>query len=220
MQMTTYGLRDELYFCVANGRLVFLDLVADRYFCVHYDTEDAFLRLTHGGRHTAGNEDALSPLLSNGLLLRGKGRPIRSVTIEPGSRSFRPDRDDAISRLDFIDGIIAQVWAAQRLKTLSLQRVLTQVRQRKAKRPIKTQPPTAPTLNAFLLTRRVIKTRDRCLRWSVAMVDYLARRGSYPELILGVRMSPFFAHAWVQEGDDILNDDVDHVSQYTPILVI
>jgi hypothetical protein len=52
------------------------------------------------------------------------------------------------------------------------------------------------------------------------MVRYLRRHQYFPDLVLGVRMMPFAAHAWVQDGDTVLNDTVDYVSAYTPILVV
>jgi hypothetical protein len=42
----------------------------------------------------------------------------------------------------------------------------------------------------------------------------------YPSLVLGVRINPFAAHAWVQIGDRVLVGDYDQVRLFTPILVV
>ena len=39
-------------------------------------------------------------------------------------------------------------------------------------------------------------------------------------LVIGVTASPFGAHAWVQIGDVVLNDSVDRVRRFVPILTI
>jgi hypothetical protein len=45
------------------------------------------------------------------------------------------------------------------------------------------------------------------------------RRGIEVNLVVGVAI-PFAAHCWVQHADMVLNDSVDIVSRYEPILVI
>jgi hypothetical protein len=35
-----------------------------------------------------------------------------------------------------------------------------------------------------------------------------------------VKASPFGAHCWLQEGDLILNDSVERVGAYTPIMIV
>ncbi|ESQ84210.1 hypothetical protein AEAC466_10725 [Asticcacaulis sp. AC466] len=75
-------------------------------------------------------------------------------------------------------------------------------------------------IERYLASRRFISAQNECLRWSIAMVRYLRAYGYYPNLVLGVRMMPFGAHAWVQDGDTVLNDTVEQVSAYTPILVV
>jgi hypothetical protein len=54
----------------------------------------------------------------------------------------------------------------------------------------------------------------------LALVDFLAYLHFYPDLVIGVRLAPFSFHAWVQFGDIVLNDEVDTVRPYTPILVV
>ena len=55
---------------------------------------------------------------------------------------------------------------------------------------------------------------------SLALLDFLARRGVFADLVLGVKLNPFGAHSWVQTGPVVLNDAVDHVNAHTPILVV
>lgn len=48
----------------------------------------------------------------------------------------------------------------------------------------------------------------------------LSRRRTTASLVIGVKVSPFGAHAWVQDGEVVLNDFVDVARIYTPILVV
>ncbi|HWU49222.1 MAG TPA: lasso peptide biosynthesis B2 protein [Asticcacaulis sp.] len=76
------------------------------------------------------------------------------------------------------------------------------------------------TLAAYLASRRWLRTQDQCLSWSIALVDVLAAHDWFPDLVLGVKMRPFGAHAWVAWEGEVLNDLPDLVRAYTPILVV
>jgi hypothetical protein len=41
-----------------------------------------------------------------------------------------------------------------------------------------------------------------------------------PELVLGIRLQPFSAHCWVQHGEFLINDTLDRVRTYAPVLVV
>ncbi|MDY0749100.1 lasso peptide biosynthesis B2 protein [Paucibacter sp. R3-3] len=69
-------------------------------------------------------------------------------------------------------------------------------------------------LRPYLLT-----ARERCLFDSMSMLEFLAAEGLFPHLIIGVKTAPFGAHAWVQCGPMVLNDQHARVRQFRPILV-
>jgi Transglutaminase-like superfamily len=56
-----------------------------------------------------------------------------------------------------------------------------------------------------------------CLLDSIATHDFLSRYGLSSSLVVGVRTSPFAAHAWVQIGSCVVNDRSDLVRGYQPI---
>jgi hypothetical protein len=59
-----------------------------------------------------------------------------------------------------------------------------------------------------------------CLFDSLALIHFLAQYGLYPDWVFGVSADPFEAHCWVQAGQVVLNDTVERVSAFTPILTI
>ncbi|NJO12382.1 MAG: lasso peptide biosynthesis B2 protein [Gammaproteobacteria bacterium] len=66
----------------------------------------------------------------------------------------------------------------------------------------------------------LFSSRDHCLLDCLVCIEFLATRGYYPAWVFGVRTAPFQAHCWVQLGGLVLNDTVEHVRGFTPILVV
>jgi len=62
--------------------------------------------------------------------------------------------------------------------------------------------------------------REECMLDSLALVTFLATEGLTPHWVVGVKTNPFGAHAWVQSGNTVLNDQHGHVRQFRPILVV
>ncbi|MCC5617900.1 lasso peptide biosynthesis B2 protein [Nostoc sp. CHAB 5836] len=78
-----------------------------------------------------------------------------------------------------------------------------------------------PALVAYDALRPFVFTaRDECLLDSLALLHFLSHEGLAPRWVLGVRTGPFAAHAWVQEGQTVLNDQHEYVRQFRPILVV
>jgi hypothetical protein len=57
-----------------------------------------------------------------------------------------------------------------------------------------------------------------CLFDSLALLEFLASYGSFPRVVFGVVADPFQAHCWLQEGNVVLDDDLERVGRYKPIL--
>jgi hypothetical protein len=76
-------------------------------------------------------------------------------------------------------------------------------------------------LQSFFRLRIWFYTAYRhCLVDSLILSVYLTRRMVPCTLVIGVSTRPFAAHAWVQIGDCVLNDTVEHVLTFTPILAV
>ncbi|SMF60995.1 lasso peptide biosynthesis B2 protein [Allosphingosinicella indica] len=71
---------------------------------------------------------------------------------------------------------------------------------------------------AYRDVRRLIPLPPICLADSLAMRRWLARRGIAVALVFGVKLSPFAAHCWLQAGSRVVNDSLDNVRPFTPIL--
>jgi hypothetical protein len=65
---------------------------------------------------------------------------------------------------------------------------------------------------------RFLGASDRCLPRAVALRLDLARRGIRSQMLIGVRGAPFAAHAWVQHGELLINDECELVRIFSPIV--
>jgi hypothetical protein len=119
----------------------------------------------------------------------------------------------------------ASAFAKFILRTWPFERVIRRVKLRKESLGRKASPLDAEQarklVEAFLRYRVFLfSSKDECLYDSLALLEFLARYGIYPDWVFGVQTRPFAAHCWVQHGEIVFNDTVEHVTGYTPIMVI
>ena len=115
----------------------------------------------------------------------------------------------------------AQLRARRALKRKPIAALLTRL----APQPCITEtPPGRAGLEriaaAFRATSGWIEAADQCLPRALAARRMCNRRGLGAALVLGVRVAPFAAHAWVQAGGAVVVGDLEQVRLYTPILVV
>lgn len=200
--------RPDLAWCDLGGTLIFLDIGRDRYFCLS-DTcnRKAFHELEKAGLDRV-QQPACWPKPVDWT------PPIRT-SVAIGSGSFRlPD----IARAIWI-----QRRTERRLISTSFAATLTDLRclmdtvDRRASRSRRT---AAQNIRAFEHARLLRTAADRCLPRSIALALCLASDGERTNLVIGVKLAPFGAHCWVQSGGEVLNDSVEEVLRYQPILII
>jgi hypothetical protein len=63
-------------------------------------------------------------------------------------------------------------------------------------------------------------SKDACLLESLSLLHVLGLYGIHAHWVFGVRTDPFFAHCWLQKHDCVLDDSLDRVGQFTPIMVV
>ncbi len=237
--MARYGLARHVFVCRDEEYIVVLDLKRDRYFALEA-ARTAALRLQLPGwpAPDPGQKElsdaaigaAAAPLLRQGWLLEVSGNSKDATPVQA-----------AVPRLELMsDGhvvgaklglrtvaafVTASVFAKLALRFWPFERVIRRVAERNAKYADRGRcfdPERARQLvDAFGRMRVFLfSTRQECLRDSLAMLEFLARHGLPASWVFGVRARPFAAHCWVQHGEVVLNDTVEHVSSYVPIMVV
>lgn len=220
-----YDLPGAISFCEVAGTIVFLDVNADRYFCLSAGADRSFRRLTRGEVLDPQDERGLSELRRQGILVPSAGdvrprpcaplpRPTSSLLDEPGPGALGWEGAKAA----------AAIFATRlALRTLKLRRVLGHLagRKRRFGEPAARGPEALRSVAAaFERSGLLAAPLDRCLPRSIALVLRLLDLGFEASLVIGVRTRPFAAHSWVQHGDRLLNDHIDQVRNFTPILIV
>ena len=219
---TMFGLKPGVSFCRVDGRTVFLDVAADRYFCLSPNGEQAFSRLIDGLPIDQEQCAALENLARTGPLLGGAGAsPIMACA---GIDVPRSSRLDAFTRPGLVDtsaAALCLIRSPLRLRLTGLARTLARIERGKrhagAGAAAQRQ---AKVASAFARLRLVATEKDNCLTRSIAVAERLIAIGARPHLVIAVKLRPFYAHAWVQCDGWLINDRHEFVRNYTPILVV
>lgn len=217
-----YALAPGIHFCISNQKVALLDVGRDRYLALPPAQEEAFKRLAAGDNLSGADLDLLGPLKLTGILSEvdapnavSTQKPLPIRTFETGA-TLAPTH---LSMAALATRLITHV--SMKRQTLAL--TLAGVRRSKhkiARDPEASDTQALMTIAALRATSRWLPVKDQCLPWSVAGALFLHRHRIPADLVIGVRMRPFAAHAWLQWQGAVLNDDLDEVLPYTPILVV
>lgn len=209
----SYFLRDGLSFCDVGGRYIFLDIAADRYFVLGARDNATLLSLL-------GNQSAGVPLCGLGpiasLLSNADGSPLGPTSIHRASISVIewPGQPTG-SQYPFILYALARARRDVRRKPLS--HLL-----RDDALPSPSQNSNDEWLGRIALSFERVATRlgreKNCLPRSLALWRFLRQRGHHAQIIFGVKDLPFAAHCWVQSGPLLLNDRLETIQPFTPVL--
>jgi hypothetical protein len=239
--MARYGLAYHVFVCTNEEYVVVLDLKQDRYFTLDAARTAALGPLLPGWPAPPAGEassaaselaadEAAAPLLRRGWLLElpaaaKEATPVRLPSPETELLTGAEAESARIGAGAVLTFVFASVVAKLALRFWRFDRVIRRVAERKAAHAGADAPfdlerarqlvDIFGRLRVFLFSHR-----DKCLHDSLALLEFLARYGIFPGWVFGVRARPFVAHCWVQYEDVVCNDTVEHVTSYTPIMVV
>ncbi len=206
--------------CVTSGRIYLLDLRQDRYFQIPQALASETLAWLERKHACAPPAPVQALLRRAGIYRSGDNAPtnaLRDRVAIPDSLataapcSMHPNSHRAARRV---------VASSMRLKLSSLHSILTRRRLR-APLPVTRNSGAALEIAArFDRSRVLVPIARNCLLDSLALDTVLAGQGIGSQFVFGIAPRPFEAHCWLQTRDAILNDSYDHVSRFTPILVL
>lgn len=198
----------DLACCEISGTLIFLDIARDRYFSLPEpgNTEAlAYLDQQSAGR---SRQPALWP----------EGRDIALPLASSPAIATGSFRMSDTARAIWVQRRIEKRLAARPFHSV-LSDVANLLHACPSEQPSPRRDP-AVTIRAFEYARLLRSAVDRCLPRSIALALCLASDGIRANVVIGVKLAPFGAHCWVQQRADVLNDSVEEVLRYRPILVI
>lgn len=214
-----FGLGAGVSYCEVGGQLLFLDVRRDRYFCLSEASEAAFRRLALGTEPVAADAAALAGMIGDRLLL--PGAPPRPCPPVPRPQHSLVEQIEGSSSFAATLRAIADLTRARAaLRLLGLARTLGSLPPARRGADTATHLTRAMAVaSAYQQASLLVSALDRCLPRSIAVASRCRRLGLPVALILGVRLQPFAAHCWVQLNETIVNDRLDKVRHFTPILV-
>ena len=205
-----------LAFCVIDRRAIFLDVGSDRYFCLPSNLNAAFI---DGLTDPEGLQDDVQASLIRLHVMPGPSN--RLPPVQP--RICLPTQafDPGDPRRFLLPATIAQNRMRFRLRRWSFAKIIGAERQRH-----KTHHSNVETLElswlygSFCALATWFGEEDQCLARALAYRMIALRRGHAASLVIGVKFDPFAAHCWVQDGPRLLNDRLERVRLFTPIMVL
>jgi len=236
--MPQYLLSAHSYVCFADEYAVFLDLKRDKYTALAPEDARSLTSLVRGWPHfNSANQggpsappstDIVSTLVTEGLLTQAEttGKSAAPITLERATMDITAslEKPTRITYRDWWRFLAAWTTTTLMLRFLPLRYAVSRTQRRKARtrHPISLDIHSAHKLLAVYLSLRphFFSHADACLRDSLTFVEFLSRYKLHPTCVFGVRMNPFLAHAWVQESTVVLNDRVEHINQFIPIMAI
>ena len=219
----TYALREGVSFCAIEDRLLFLDLPADRYFCLARGAEESFGRLYRGAELDATDRRRLEGLADAGLLIDRSDLPPIAPCPSPtaATRNLPGEVSSSPAIRDLVAALAQLARAPLELRATGFARAIERIRRRKARVDNAIAPARVSAVAAaFAACAQLVSAHDRCLPQSLAVTHRLIGLGARPDLVIGVKLAPFRAHAWVQWGDWLVNERADVTRLFTPILVV
>lgn len=210
-----WTLKPGVSFCIADRQLIFLKLDEDRY----VRPGPALNTRAFDWLATGGADDAPPPeALRNSLLEWADGpSPFPAPAMHaPATEALAIPRTAQFGTAPAAAAALLR--ARLEVVTRPLARIL-ETRQLRTPAP-RVRAPMTDDASRFGGARAWLPMKRRCLPDSLALFDHLTARGHRPTLLFGVVPEPFAAHCWVQHDGTLLNDSLDTISRFTPILVL
>ncbi len=230
-----FRLQSPIYATHCDSGIIILDLKQDKYFsltdeAVHFLTEILKREFVLKDAHyipcdeTVPDEEHIFDswihyFLEEGFIepsnQKDVSKPLRTALVSGGLADYQWDTKDKLSsfsqspkllvmqlfflvmRVDFI------------LKRKGIQGILDKINVYKRKHKVYKEPTQSDieALSAALdVACSLYPKKMYCLAWASSFVLIALKKGLKCNLVIGVQSPPFYAHAWAQVGETVIND--------------
>lgn len=210
-----FSLAPDVYAARVVDDLVFLTIAADTYFCL-VDGVRHLTLVPNGGIEV--QPEAALDLIAAGLIVEGEASP--RAPLPPPISAELPKARLSPGLLCLATAVRANLRAARAVKVLSMAQLVALAG---PGRPAPTQPPEPRLVEASQRFQQLAPWLPRegvCLMRSLQQKLFLATQGLTVNWVFGVRTWPFEAHCWLQSGDVVLDDTVEHAGGFTPLFAV
>jgi hypothetical protein len=218
----------DVHVCVADNNAIFLDLKGDRYIGLDAAQTD-ILRKIISDESDADVGALVAHLIEQKLLTHDSrsGRALhltRAAAPTAGLIGFEYDPPCEV-RWHHVIALAAayvQVTASLRFRSLAATVVTATKRQQSAASSCR-EPFDVEFVRGLVFAFRRLRPlfyrgRQSCLLDSLVLASFLAKYRVFPQVVIGVMLGPFSGHCWTQYDTLVLNDRLERVTKFTPIL--
>lgn len=237
MSERRYWLNDQVYCSNVGEGAILLDLQRERYFGVPRREAQILCGIVNEWPAvrdrtrlpvTREDEDAIADVLvRRGLLSDRESRREISRLYVPASRSafqmFEMSELRACVPLKVCTRFAAAyVVACMFVRGHTMRNTVARLRQRQLIASASWRETHLLELVVHFMKLRALAytAYKQCMLDSLVLSEFLARNRIVSTFVIGVKTRSFGAHCWVQVGDLVLNDSVEHVGSYEPILFV
>lgn len=234
--MRSYLLSRTAYLCVSGGQLVILDLRSGKYLglppreAVELGAWVEGWPLGSMHNESLGGElpTALRRLTDHGLLTTdpSKGKSAEPVSKRLLDTSYMEDYSTVSVRIR-VHHLVRMAWAvlvaACAKRYMRIDRIVGRAYRRKQRAVSKPADADreAELLRIFHSLRPLFYSpHNRCMFHCMALAEFLAGYGVYPDWVFGVRVAPFQAHCWLERDGTSLTDAPLNLDRMTPIMIV
>ncbi len=220
MPSSTVWLAPHVHAALDETDLVLLDVTRDAYFCLPEAGQG--VDVACGARALRGlTEDVGIELLAAGLADPGGAGSVAGAAAPAAGRDLVDHAWPAVTLAEAVSFLASLAAMGRRFRRRSFAALVATARERRGAEP---RPEPSAGLERRALAFQALlpwsPVQGACLFQAFLLLDYLHRAGLSADWVFGVRTWPFSAHCWLQSGDLVLNDSVERVMGYRPILVV
>lgn len=233
---TDYFIRRGVYVCQTEDGVILLDLQQDRYIgldLVDVGSLDEHVRGWPARRTSPDIEipkeraqRVISELVSNQLLTTNYecANPDATCAMERPCETMSSRYCDSKVTFGHLCAYVsALILTTTRMRVMPLHSVVQRVTRRRGAKSAEHDSVDIDAarrlIRSYMRLRALFVTStDKCLADSLTLLEFLSWYRIYPALVFGVRTRPFGAHSWVQHGQYILNDSLEHARSFEVIL--
>jgi Transglutaminase-like superfamily len=239
MSATTYFLSKDCFVCKMGGYWIILSAKRDRYLCVAHAELASIGDQLHGwwtssdsarsSSIDAETDKLVDSLTINGIITRNPtiGKPFAESEYPAPEHRIEVPESTASAQVSLsrtLRFFLACTKVDLQLRSQALSRTLARIERRRLRRESSratcNAPYAATLVAAFQKLRPLYPRSYLCLFDSLALLEFLAGHHLLPRVVFGVVADPFQAHCWLQDGSTVINDELERVGRYKPILSI
>ena len=210
-------LRPDVHLARLDPDVVLLDTGRGEYLCLAQAAE-AFAR-TSAGATLILDQELGEEAVALGLTGAGASLAVALPPTPVADLAAHPDKP--LTGRDRFEGLMAYLTVLGRYHGRPFSRLLAYAAgRRRHMAPAASLSALADQVTAFRQILPWAPFQRVCLYRSFFLLAFLRRQGFEATWVFGVQAWPFEAHCWLQVGDLVLDDSLEHVRPFTPILAI